>query len=441
MSNSPQQLRKHLNADALIDTLRQRFATLPDGRVQPTCSLPDALMSGFALFALKDPSLLAFDKRRQEPNSNLHTVYGIGQVPCDSQLRTILDPVDPELLRPCFTDIFRHIQRGKALEEFAFLDGHYLLSFDGSGYFSSQKIHCPHCLEKRQRDGTVTYHHQMLAAVLVHPDFREVIPLMPEPILKQDGDTKNDCERNAAKRFFAAFRRDHPYLPVIATGDGLTANAPLIRLLNGQDIRFILGAKPGDHEFLFQKMETAFVTGQSQSVTWSDTASDTIYHFRWLNQVPLNEANPDVLVNLLEYWEIRDGEVTFHGSWVTDLELSETTVWLIMRGGRARWKIENETFNTLKNQGYQFEHNFGHGEQHLSVVFGVLMLLAFLSDQTQQLCCTLFRAVWAKAGSKRQLWDEMRHLFHSFAFTSMRELYEAILRGFAKQKPVLLDDS
>src|SRR5260370_23363703 len=441
MSNSPRQLRKHLNSDALIDTLRRRFAALPDARIQPTCSLADALRSGFALFARKDPSLLAFDKRRQEPNSNLHTVYGIGQVPCDSQLRAILDPVDPELLRPCFTDIFRHLQRGKALEEFAFLDGHYLLPFDGSGYFCSQKIHCPHCLERRHRDGSVTYHHQLLAAVLVHPDLREVIPLMPEPILKQDGETKNDCERNAAKRFFTAFRVDHPHLPVIATGDGLTANAPLIRLLNGHDIRFILGAKPSDHEFLFQKMETAFATGQSQSVTWSDASGNTIDHFRWLNQVPLNEANPGVLVNLLEYWEIRDGEVTVHGSWVTGLGLAQNTVWLIMRGGRARWKIENETFNTLKNQGYQFEHNFGHGEQHLSVVFGVLMLLAFLSDQTQQLCCTLFRAVWAKAGSKRQLWDEMRHLFHSFAFTSMRELYEAILRGFTKQKPVLLDDS
>jgi hypothetical protein len=441
MPDSPRQLRQHLNADAIIDTLGERFATLPDSRVKPTVTLSDALMSGFALFALKDPSLLAFDQRRQEPHSNLHTVYGIGQVPCDSQLRDILDPVDPQFLRPCFTDLFRHLQRGKALEPLAFFEGHYLLSFDGSGYFSSQKIHCRHCLEKHHRNGSVTYHHQMLAAVLVHPDFREVIPLMPEPILKQDGNTKNDCERNAAKRFFAAFRGDHPCLPVIATGDGLTANAPLIRDLGSHHIRFILGAKPGDHTFLFQQLETGVASGQTQVVTWWDATTKTLQHFRWLKQVPLNEANPDVFVNVVEYWEIKDNQVTFHGSWVTDLAVNEATVEAVMRGGRARWKIENETFNTLKNQGYQFEHNFGHGEQHLSVVFGVLMLLAFLSDQIQQLCCTLFQAVWKRAGSKRQLWDDMRHLFHVFAFGSMRELYETLLRGFAKQKPVLLDDT
>ena len=441
MLESPRPLRQHLNADAIIATLRERFATLPDARVQPSVPLADALMSGFALFALKDPSLLAFDQRRQDPLSNLHTIYGIKHIPCDSQLREILDPVEPQCLRPCFTDLFRHLQRGKALESLVFFQGHYLLSFDGTGYFSSQKIHCPHCLEKRHRKGTVTYHHQMLAGVLVHPDWREVIPLMPEPILKQDGDTKNDCERNAAKRFFVAFRKDHPCLPVIATGDGLTANAPLIRALGTHNVRFILGVKPGDHLFLFQQLETAFTSGQTQVATWWDTTNNSFHHYRWLNQVALNEANPDVLVNLVEYWELKEKKVTFQGSWVTDREVNEATVEHVVRGGRARWKIENETFNTLKNQGYQFEHNFGHGEQHLSVVFGVLMLLAFLSDQIQQWCCSLFQAVWHKASSKRQLWYEMRCLFHTLVFGSMRELYEALLRGFVKQKPIFLDDS
>jgi len=99
------------------------------------------------------------------------------------------------------------------------------------------------------------------------------------------------------------------------------------------------------------------------------------------------------------------------------------------------WKIENETFNTLKNQGYQFEHNFGHGNQNLSVVFAQLMMLAFLVDQIQQLCCPLFRAVWQKFGSKRALWDNLRSHFRHFAFLSMQHLYEVMLCDLAKELP------
>src|SRR5262245_24200917 len=101
--------------------------------------------------------------------------------------------------------------------------------------------------------------------------------------------------------------------------------------------------------------------------------------------------------------------------WVTDVRVSTRNVYALRRGGRARWKIANETFNTLKNQGYHFEHNYGHGEQNLSVVVATLMRLAFLVDQTQQLCCALFRAVWTKRGSKRLLSERMRALFYSYA--------------------------
>jgi hypothetical protein len=108
----------------------------------------------------------------------------------------------------------------------------------------------------------------------------------------------------------------------------------------------------------------------------------------------------------------------------------------LVRGGRARWKIENETFNTLKNQGYHFEHNFGHGEQNLSVVFAMLMMLAFLTDQVQQLCCPLFRAVWHKYGSKRALWENLRSHYTHFIFVSMKQLYEVMLHDLAKGVPL-----
>ena len=145
-------------------------------------------MSAFAMFSLKSPSLLAFDKERAE--GNLRTIYGIERVPCDTQMRERLDPVSPEALRPLFQSIFRQLQRGKALEPMAFLDGHYLVALDGTGYFSSKQIHCASCLHKVHRNGSITYYHQMLGAAIIHPDVREVIPLMPEPIVQQDGDAK-----------------------------------------------------------------------------------------------------------------------------------------------------------------------------------------------------------------------------------------------------------
>ncbi|HZC03066.1 MAG TPA: hypothetical protein VE844_17420, partial [Gammaproteobacteria bacterium] len=209
-------VRKHLCADALLRSVQNVFCQVPDHRKgDAEIPLRDALMSAFALFSLKSPSLLAFDKERTE--GHLQRVYGIGRVPCDTSMREILDPVEPEHLRPAFKVGFRHLQRGKALEQRVFVQGPYLLALDGTGYFASQEIHCDSCLEKHHRNGTVTYSHQMLGAALIHPERREVIPLMPEPIVKQDGSEKNDCERNATKRFVTKFRQDHPHLKVIVT--------------------------------------------------------------------------------------------------------------------------------------------------------------------------------------------------------------------------------
>ena len=201
--------RQHLSADVLFRLVRSGFDSIPDHRcADAEISLTDALMSAFAMFALKSPSLLAFDKQRAE--GNLGRIYGMDRVPCDTQMREILDPVSPASLRPLFKSVFRPLQRGKALEPMAFLDGHYLLALDGTGYFSSKTIHCASCLQKVHRNGSMTYYHQMLGAAIIHPDVREVIPLMPEAIVQQDGTEKNDCERNAAKRFIAKLRKDHP---------------------------------------------------------------------------------------------------------------------------------------------------------------------------------------------------------------------------------------
>ncbi len=141
--------------------------------------------------------------------------------------------------------------------------------------------------------------------------------------------------------------------------------------------------------------------------------------FRFINQVPLNKASQEeLLVNFLEYKEITCDEertnapkVTKSFSWVMALEITKENVWEVMRAGRVRWRIENETFNTLKNQGYSLDHNYGLGKKHLSSVFATMMMLAFLVDQVQQMCCPLFQAVRKKLGCKRLLWGKDPWLF------------------------------
>ena len=428
-------IRKHLSADGLFRRVRGEFEKVREHR-QATIniSLADALMSGFAMFTLKEPSLLAFDERRVK-SGNLQQVFGIQTIPSDTQMRTILDEITPESFRSVFKAVFQQLQRGKVLEKMTFMGNYYLASIDGTGYFSSKKIHCASCLERKNgKTGEITYAHQMLGVAIVHPAQKEVIPLMPEPIIKQDGEKKNDCERNAAKRLLAALRRDYPKLPLVIIEDALSANAPHIEEIKRHNFRFILGVKPGDHAHLFDYVE-------KNGATEFEIEEDGVIHrFRFLNDVPLNRSNVDMRVNFLEYWEFK-GAKSRHFSWITDFTVSEANAFDLMRGGRSRWKIENETFNTLKNQGYQFEHNFGHGQENLSVVFAMLMMLAFAVDQAQQSACQLFRAAWEKAGSKRALWEKMRSLISELPMDSMTAIWRAIAYGFHIEGKVVIHDT
>ena len=383
-------------------------------------------MSGLAIFGLKCPSLLDFEKKRSDNviAQNLRDLYHLNTVPCDTYLRERLDQVDPYSLRPAFSKIFAAFQRGKGLEEFEFFDNHVLISGDGTGHFSSGKVSCPHCCKKEHRNGKTTYYHQMFGACIVHPDKKNVIPLCPEVILNKDGSTKNDSERNACQRFLQNFRREHPHLKAILVEDGLSSTAPHIRMIEELDLKYILGSKPGDHEFLFEQLET------SQETLYHEiTTDDGFYHqFRFLNNASLNKSNQDLKTNLIEYRQTDTKGKELNFSWVTNIQVSTTNVLKITKGGRARWKIENETFNTLKNLGYNFEHNYGHGKKYLSTVLCLLMMLAFLIDQVQEICCSLFKRCRKFTRTYYNLWACMRTLFQYMRLLDWENFYLTIIK-------------
>jgi hypothetical protein len=409
---------------ALLQTARQVFGTIPDTPGN-AIALADHLMSGLALFGLKYPSLLQFehDCREETTRANLKALYGIDRAPSDTRFRERLDALDPSHLRPLYKALFAELQRGKGLEGFAYLDDHYLISIDGTGYFSSQTIHCAQCAEKHHRNGTTTYYHQMLGAVLVHPDCAEVFPLAPEPILKPDGAKKNDCERNAAKRLLTDLRREHPHLKLIVVEDALASNGPHIRHLQALESAF----------YSRRQTERSHVLVRLGGGQRADCREELQRREGVPPPLPLPQRRA------VERRQLRPrGELPRvsgarprrqrHPLLLGDRSpVEDSNLMTLMRGARARWKIENETFNTLKNQGYHFEHNFGHGNQHLGTVLMHLMMLAFLIDQIQQRCCRLFQAALTAAKSKTRLWRKLRNRFDLCLIPTWEVLYRSII--------------
>ena len=231
--------RKTLSMPGLLAQMRRCFEGVEDEVAGRGLSLADCLMSGLAIFSLKYPSLLQFEQDARglgesahEPRrENLRSLFGVERAPSDVRLRERLDEVDPRELRAPFKRLFARAQRGGALAGFEWLEGRYLLSVDGTGHFSSSKVHCANCCERRHKDGTTTYYHQSLCAVLVHPQRREVVPVVaPEAIVKSDGRKKNDCERRAAKRLLTELRREHPHLALVVVEDGLASNGLVFRM-------------------------------------------------------------------------------------------------------------------------------------------------------------------------------------------------------------------
>jgi len=428
--------RKSLSLPGLLKNVKNEFDKIEEHRSgKVTFKLADVLMSGLAMFGLKYPSLLQFDKAAHNDEivkANLKNLHGVKQAPSDTQMRDILDPVNPEDLRPAYKTIHRQLQRQKVLESYKYLEGYIIISVDGTGQFSSTKISCDDCCRRKLRNGSIQYYHQLLGAAIVHPDKANVFPLFPEAIMGKMELSLNDCELNASKRLLPAIRSDFPKLKMLIVEDSLAANGPHIRLLEELSFSYIIVAKPSNNAYLFDRVKDCRENSTLQLFETVDEDSiKRIYNY--INGIALNASNPDLLVNFLEYWEFKDGKQVYHNSWITDVELGEDNVNEVMRAGRARWKIENETFNTLKNLLFNLKHNYGHGKQHLSTVLAILMMLQFFIDQVQEFACPLFSAACNRCNEKIQFWSYFRSRFLEHLLPNWEVLFLSIIYGLKPQ--------
>lgn len=423
MRPSYQMLQESVNIDSLISNLRACFDTFTDKRAKnSSVSLTDILISGYAMFSLKYPSLLQFESLNPIEKQHLQQLFSIEKTCNDSQMRAVLDEINPTDLRLLYPEKFKELESLGIAKSYEYWKKYLIVAVDGITYFESKKIHCNCCLEKKYKDGTISYSHSMLSAMLVNPGQREVFVMGTEPIVCQDGVQKNDCELNASKRLLAWTSEHYKDKRLLITEDALYSDAPNIRQITQNGWSYVLGIKPDGNKSLFKSFDEK--NPHPRLKHFSYTQDKIKYQFSYVNNVALNNSHSDIRVNVLVCKITNKKGETTQFSWVTDIDLNHNSVKEVMKIGRSRWKIENETFNTLKNQGYHFEHNYGHGKKHLSTVLSYLMLLAFDNDQLIQRCSKVFNSIWQMTKTKSRLWFTLKSLFMVKLFKNFRELYD-----------------
>jgi len=426
--------RNALSLDNILGEHHQAFHKIPDPRNRIIHqSMADICQAGFALFHLKFPSLLDFDTMTPFQKANLKTVYGIKQKCSDTQMRRMLDEVDPEVFRQRICEVIRNdFSRVGGISQYQVFDRRLILSLDGVEHFRSSKVHCSSCLIHKVANGDISYRHQMLCGSIVHPNESTVFLAAAEPIVRQDGSQKNDCERNAASRLIDNLSADYKAFKFLVVADSLYGCGPIVEQLLEADHQFVISVKPGDHKTLFQHFRARKAQHKARELVIDEKGKT--HRFTWVNNMGLNNTQAHLRVNFLHYQETNDQGKIVTFSWITNRKINRSNVNLLMRIGRSRWKIENETFNTLKNQGYNFEHNYGHGKKHLCTGLAYLMLLAFLTDQLMELCSSTFQEILCKARTRVKVWFSQRALFTTQHHQSYLSIYGKLVELYGVQQ-------
>jgi len=428
---------EELRLERLVQRIKQSFGGFCDVRTGQNrqYAMVDAGMGAFSVFFTQSPSFLAYqeDLKRRQGRCNAESLFGMERIPSDNQIRSLLDPVAPSYVSGVFRDVYHRMDRAGVLDDFRSHGNCLLVATDGTQYFSSQKIHCDHCSRRELNNGETNYAHSVLTPVIVQPGNEHVIALEPEYITPQDGKEKQDCEIEAGKRWLDKHGDFYAKQGVTILGDDLFSRQPYCQKLKDKKLHFILVCKPDSHVALYEMvafLAGSGVLGSYQRRHWNGQYGE-IYSYRYANQLPLRGDQQALDVNWCELTITREdtGEQLYTNAWITDFEVSQTTVEAIARDGRTRWKVENENNNVLKTKGYHLEHNFGHGSQYLASLLLSLNLLAFLFHTVLDLVDEKYRLIRQALRTRQKFFQHIEALLCYLQFSNWDELFSFMCKG------------
>lgn len=421
-----------------MGSFRQALSSLPDKRQGKNTryGMEDAALSAFSVFFTQTPSFLAYQRQMEgtKGKSNAQSLFGVHQIPSDNQIRKLLDPSEPEQVFPIFDEILQVLEQQGQLQRFRSFANTLLMPMDGTEYFSSSQIHCPQCSTRQLKSGKTQYFHSVVTSVIACPGKSHVIPLVPEFVVPQDGHDKQDCETAAAKRWLSKHGERYSGLGITVLGDDLYCHQPLSQQFLDQNFNFILVCRPESHTTLYEHLEGI----ELPTVTtkrWTGIVEETCT-YRYLNGVPLRDGDDALLVNWCEVSVSHpDGKVVYKNSFATNHLISDETVAEIVLAGRTRWKVENENNNTLKTKGYNLEHNFGHGQQHLALFLATLNILSLLFHTLLELLDEKYRLLRSHLPTRKTFFDDLRALTRYLYFESWEHLLTFMIEGLELSIP------
>jgi hypothetical protein len=431
-------LRRRGLFDTIVGSFRQVLSSLPDKHTGKNTryGMDDAALSAFSVFFTQTPSFLAYQRMMEgsKGHSNAQSLFGVHRIPSDNQIRTLLDGVQPEQIFPIFEEILQVLERQGQLQGFRSFADTLLIAMDGTEYFASSQIHCPHCSKRQLKSGEMHYFHSVITPVIVCPGQTQVIPLIPEFVVPQDGHDKQDCENAAAKRWLLQHGQRYSALGATMLGDDLYCHQPVCQQLLGQGLNFILVCRPESHTTLYEHLEGIDLPTLTTK-RWTGKVEET-YTYRYLNGVPLKDGEDALRVNWCELTVSRpDGKVVYKNSFATNYLISDDTVAEIVLSGRTRWKVENENNNTLKTKGYNLEHNFGHGKQYLASFLATLNILSLLFHTLLERLDEKYQLLRSHLPTRKTFFDDLRALTRYLYFESWDHLLTFMIEGLELEIP------
>jgi hypothetical protein len=429
----------------LMQFLRSLLYDLPDERKpgnNTRYQVEDAVMAAFSVFFTQSPSFLDHQRLMicNKGKDNAESLFSIEKIPSDNQIRNLLDPVPASTIFMAFQKVYQWLEKKGVLSKFLYLDGEILVALDGTEYFSSKKINCPHCNCRNHRNGTTTYFHGCVTPIIVSPNQKQVINLPPEFIKKQDGHQKQDCENAAVKRWLNKNHQNKYGYPATLLGDDLYSHEPVCQLALEQGYNFIFVCLETSHKTLYEWLEFLEKSGEVSTIEkkqW-DGRKNLIYRYRYASRLPLRDDDSSLEVNWCEITVINEKtqKIIYQNNWITNHKITENNVENIVKAGRSRWKVENEGNNVLKNHGYNLEHNFGHGENHLCEFLLSLNLLSFLFHTVLDLVNYTYQKIRDLLVTRTSFFNDIRTLLKFLWFKDWSDFFSFIMREYVPFKKV-----